>query len=973
MGWQIDQMRRLAGISEPEFVARERELDLLTQALSRPGAVVLVEGEAGVGKSRLVRELLATLGTDQLPALVAVCPAYRESLTLGPVVDALRLATPEVRELGLSPLAGALRPVLPDWTDELPPSPEPLEDATAARHRLFRAFAELLDRLRVGVLVVEDVHWADPVTLEFLLFLIARQPPGPSLLVTYRPEEVTPGSLLLRLSSRASAGPNQARLSLDALDVDGTTRLVSSMLDGQPLSTKFATFLHRHTGGIPLAVEEVVRMMHDRADLIRRDGEWLRGSLVNIRVPPTIRDAVLERVSRLPDDAQEVLRAAAVLAEPADEATLTAVSGLPADRARAGLAAALDSRLLQEGGAGQVSYRHLLNCWAVYESIAAPHRRALHLRAGRALESHLLLPLMRLVRHFREAGALADWCRYAEQAADRAMASGDEEAACSLLHDLVVHGSQPVPAMIRLLGKIPYTLFFGLDRFRGLAATLRTVLDQAVLRPEEEGELRYYLGRVLTHMEIQGARVELERAIPLLTRNPQLAARAMLTLGWPRGATTTAAQHRRWLQRAVELTPQLTAADRLHVIVENASALLMLGEEAGWAQADLIPEDADLVEQRREIARAGVNIADMAMRWGRYPDAERWLARGVPIVERYQYLRFHAVIQCTRVHLDFFTGGWSGLAERVESLAMSEHLMPVCRLESMMVFGLLRAAGGAAQEAEERLRTALDESTRHQAPDVTVEAAAALARLWLADGRVADALAVTEDPIAVVRHKQTWLWAAELGPARVAALLAAGRDGEAVELVAEMERGAAGLHAPALRAGLLTAQAVLAEGRGAPPASVASRFARAAQAWDRLPRPYDALLARERQAASLLADGRTDDGVALLSTVFAGLAELGARGDAMRVMHSLRQQGVEVRRPWWGGRHSYGVELSPRELDVARLVIDGRTNREIAEALFLSPKTVARHLNSAMRKIDVTTRTALAVRLLESGTVPTKR
>jgi predicted ATPase len=310
------------GISGPAFVGRERELATLRQALTRPSTITLVEGEAGVGKSRLVRELLATAALDRARTPVAVCPPYLESLTLGPIVDALRQATGDVRALRLSPLAGALRPVFPEWVEELPPSPEPLVDAAAARHRLFRAFAELLNQLRVGLLVVEDVHWADEVTLEFLLFLVNRLPQAPSLLVTYRPHEVPDGSLLLRLSSRLPPGATQVRLGLEGLDVDTTARLVSSMLEGHPLSPAFAAFLHQRTDGVPLAVEEVVRLMHDRADLVRRDGVWVRRPMADIDVPPTIRDAVLERVSRLAPDAQQMLRVAAVLAEVADEAKL---------------------------------------------------------------------------------------------------------------------------------------------------------------------------------------------------------------------------------------------------------------------------------------------------------------------------------------------------------------------------------------------------------------------------------------------------------------------------------------------------------------------------------------------------------------------------------------------------------------------------------------------------------------------------
>ena len=117
-------------------------------------------------------------------------------------------------------------------------------------------------------------------------------------------------------------------------------------------------------------------------------------------------------------------------------------------------------------------------------------------------------------------------------------------------------------------------------------------------------------------------------------------------------------------------------------------------------------------------------------------------------------------------------------------------------------------------------------------------------------------------------------------------------------------------------------------------------FGRAAAAWQALPRPYDALLARERQAHCLLAAGRSSAGLSLLAGVQEGLSQLGATGDADRVARALRERGVTVPRVWRGGQRGYGGELSPRELEVVRLVVAGRSTREIAEELYRSQYTV---------------------------------
>ncbi|MCL2734121.1 MAG: AAA family ATPase, partial [Actinomycetia bacterium] len=314
-------------LGRTSFVGRDRELTRVVDALARPSALVLIEGEAGIGKSRLVREALAVADGEGTRTLVAVCPPFLEAFTLGPLVDALRQAAPGVGGLGLSAVAGALRPLFPEWADGLPPAPEPPADAGAARHRLIRALAELLDRLGVEVLVVEDVHWADAATLDFLVYVASRRPRPLTLVLTSRPEEVAADSPLLRLTSRPVEGVCQVRAVLGGLPVREAAGLVSSMLGGEPVSAGFAAFLHGRTEGVPLALEECVRLLRDRGDLARRNGEWGRRRRDEIAVPPTIRDSVTERVARLGADARRVLLAAAVLTDPVDERTLATVAG----------------------------------------------------------------------------------------------------------------------------------------------------------------------------------------------------------------------------------------------------------------------------------------------------------------------------------------------------------------------------------------------------------------------------------------------------------------------------------------------------------------------------------------------------------------------------------------------------------------------------------------------------------------------
>jgi DNA-binding CsgD family transcriptional regulator len=954
-------------ISAPAFVGREEEAAALEDALTGPSAVVLVEGEAGIGKTRLLQEVLGRRSVRRRTILLSTCPPLRQPCTLGPVVDALRQVTGSVRGLRLTALAGALRPLFPEWVADLPPAPEPLDDATAARHRLFSALSELLAGLRVALLVVEDVHWADDATLEFLLFLRAQQA-RPSLVVTCRPEDLPDDSLLPRLSSRLAAGEAGLRLVLHPLAVTETASLAASMLSDSGISGGLAAFLHERTDGVPLAVEELVRLMHDRSDLTTHGGEGVRRSQPEIAVPITIRDGVLERCRRLSPDARALLDAAAVLTDPAGEPTLRVVAGLPAGRTGAALAEVLRCGLLAEDELGMMSFRHGLAAQAVYEAMSPPERRRLHLRAGHALERRPCPSAAQLTRHFREADEPAQWCRYAEEAADLALAAGDETTASGLLHDMLANADLPVRPVVRLIKKMPFASLTGQEPFHDLARTLRGVLEGGVPDPADEADARTLLGRVLLVLgDREAARAELEKAIPHLRHDRVEAARAAILLGWPQDVSWPASMHRQWLDRAGDLSASMAPADRLNLTGERASALLMLGEDDGWSVAAQIPADAAGPAERQHIVKTHLNIGDIAMKcWGRDAEARRRLTLGLELAEAHGYWLYRDVIMATLAHLDWLAGEWDGLARRATALAGQPDLHPLGRLEAILVRGLLHTATGEHARAARDLQLVLKEAQQRAAVDSFIEPAAALARLRLADGRAEEALRLTDEPVEIIARKGIWVWATDIVPARVEALLAAGLPARAAALTAEFAHGLRGRAAPAPQAALLVCEALVAGSRGEHDRA-AHTFGRAAAQWQLPPRPYQVLLARERQACCLLAAGDRPAALDILPAVLDGLSGLGARSDAMRVIRTLNEHGVPAKRPWLGGRRSYGAQLSPREIDVVRLVLGGRTNRQIAETLFLSPKTVACHVYSAMRKLNVSNRAALAARALETG------
>jgi DNA-binding CsgD family transcriptional regulator len=448
--------------------------------------------------------------------------------------------------------------------------------------------------------------------------------------------------------------------------------------------------------------------------------------------------------------------------------------------------------------------------------------------------------------------------------------------------------------------------------------------------------------------------------------------RAMTYLGFPYNWRWPVSAHLDRLSRAAALIPTIpSTVDRLALTADRAAALLLLGEPAGWdvaadwdASADA-PAIRSMAAGRHQVSRGNVSISRAAVLWGRYAEASRRQAIALELAGDGQLPQVRRATLAAQVRLDWLAGRWTGLAERIAQLHNPGDERSADHIDvTEIVDARLGAAAGTRDDAEQRLASIRDRARVRALLDVWLEAAAALAHVRWAAGRVDGLLDVTDEPVWTVSAKGIWLWATDLAPARVAALTAAGRVDEAARFVAAFARGLRGRDAPAPRAALATCRALLATARLGPARATASAFGRAAAAWDKLPRPYDSCLARERQALCLIEINQTPAGLHLLTAAFRGFAELGARTDADRVAVSLAAHGAQPRRSWRSGRRGRrgsGGELSPRELEVVRLVAAGHTNREIAAALSRSPHTVGKQLHAAMRKLGVNSRTTLAV------------
>lgn len=960
-------------VASPAFVGRVDAMTELTAALQQRPAMVLIEGDPGAGKTRLLHQA-AAVPTDGT-TLLATCPPLREPFALGPVVDGLRRLADRVRLSGLSPLGGALRPLLPEWADWLPAPLEPLDDPRETRHRMFRALSELMDRLGVDVVVVEDAQWADSSTVEWLLTLAASGRTGLSIVVTYRPHEIPDGSLLPRLTSRGRQGWRHCRIHLGPLEVHEVRDMAASMLRTDEVTDGFARFLHQHTDGNPLAVEETVRLLRDRHELIGPGGSSTVFPAHELPVPPTIRDSVLERIDRLPWETRQVLRAAATLAAPAEAELVVTVAGLNGPPGWRGIGGALSAGLLREAPGGGLEFRHTLAAKAVEEATPISVQWALHRRAAQCLKELDPPPITRLARHFREARDVAEWSRYAEAGAAVALESGDDKTAVLTLLDLLNSAEHPIERRCRLGRKLGEAAFFAAAVLGDLAdevvATLRDLIARFDLPQEERGELRLQLGRMLWRVGREAAAMqEFEAAIPDLGHRPDLAGRAMANLAVPVTPDRSAASHLRWLHQAGTLVGLAgSRLDKLALAVNRATTLLLLGEETGWWAIDEIRESVPEPEEQRLVALGLMNVAEASLAWGRYDETRSLLDAAAAAIRKVNYVRFLTTQQVVATYLDWYRGDWRRIRETAEVLAASEEPEPAYRMRARHLLALLDLAE-TGRSAEARLRRVVDECARRgiAEPEVTM-APGALARLLIGDGDYPAALEVTAPLAAMIETKDVWLWATDIAPVHVDALVHTGRHAAAEEWVARLAAGMAGRHAPAPEAALATCRAILAEADGSRVAA-AALYTEAARQWSALPRPYESLQTRERLGRCLLTAGKVTEAISALADVEQGMRRLGANWDADRVASLLREHGIEVARTWRRGRRGYGGELSPRERECVSLVVQGMRNKQVAERLFLSPRTVERHLRSAMRKLDVSTRTALALAAIERGVVP---
>ncbi|WP_143662420.1 ATP-binding protein, partial [Streptomyces sp. f51] len=732
------------------FVGRERELSLLLAAVRHPPALILVEGEGGIGKSRLVAEAGAELAQEGRAVLTGYCQPLREPLPYGPMVDALRKIGPWLPSSGISPAAGALAPLLPDLADRLPDPLPRGSDPLAERQRVLEAVRSVIEAIGSAVLVIEDLHWVDTATRELLQLLIRDLPAGLSLLLTYRPEDLPPRTPILGSAYRRLPGGSGTTIRLNRLEERHIQELAVSAL-GKHASRQLESVLFARSEGLPLVIEEDLITLSEQ-------GRWqsLRDAreLERSEVPAGLREAVTERLEHLSPAATAVVDAAAVLAVPASEELLAELAGLEAAQGAEALTEALHASVLCEHATGRYDFRHNLAQQVAYQHIPGPGRRRLHRRAVAALEALSPAPLVQIAHHTRAAGDREAWFGRAERAVDHAAELGDTGTAGDLLRQILAEFQLPGDMRSRAALALAQIAVDGVD-YTANAQILRRLLADPELPAVTRGEIRLGLGILLiNHAEDRSGFAELEQSVAELEGRPERQARAMIAMvvnDWD--------DHRiRWVEKAELLVRDSTdEAAKAAVRATRITALAFAGDPGVWELLERLPRRGEDLEVLRQTSRALYNTADCGVSLGHDRRAHALLVETREVAKRSGSLHLEAHCQVELLRLEFHAGRWAGLEERFATLSAAYPDVTFVGSEQNHCLAALDLAHGRRSAALERYRN--DASDGQRTPDVSraLRAAAGTVAVHLAQGTDREAWAAAAPAVALLERTGVWV------------------------------------------------------------------------------------------------------------------------------------------------------------------------------------------------------------------------
>jgi DNA-binding CsgD family transcriptional regulator/tetratricopeptide (TPR) repeat protein len=976
-----------ATLTSPTFVGRTEELARLAAAGERAAAgtptAVLIGGEAGVGKTRLVGEVVAAARDNGATVLIGGCVELGgEGVPFAPLIEALRGV---VQDLNVADPGGggpALSTTPGPWSEQ---------------GRLFELFLGLLERLgeeRPAVLVVEDLHWADRSTRDLLAYLVRNLRQGRLLLVlTYRSDELHRRHPLRPFLAELDRGRRVERLELARF---GRAEVAAQLagIQGAPVPADLAERIHARSGGNAFFVEELAAAAAD-------------GDL-----PPSLRDTLLARIELLGEPAQQVLRVAAAAGNRVDHDLLAEVAGLPEAELLAALREAVSAQvLLADAADGTYGFRHALVKEAVYGELLPGERTRLHARYAAALAARDVAgdpgPAAELAWHWYAAHDL-------ERALPAAVAAGLAAERAFAFAEAQRQFERALELWERTGGDGQAEPRVGMDKAELLArageaaansgaaeravALVRSALAEidAAAEPLRAAQLTERLAFHLRIVGRPGAFEAYQEAVRLVPPAPSAArARVLAGLG------QTLMLRARFAEAAAVCEEAIAVARQVGARVVEGHALNSLG--TAIVRLDQVARGLACLEDARRLAaglgaakdeaRACVNLSDILEDLGRLQESVDVAAEGMEVAGAAGLRRtFGAFLAGNAASSLYNLGRWeeaTSLTGAYLELGDDEDLNTVTLRQTRAVLDAGRGdfAAALAHVAAAR-RLSGDMFIAVQYPPVLSAAEAEVAawqgRLEEAAAAVAGGLAALQGPLTDLRACMLLALGLRVEADRVA-LATARHDPDTVAdarlVAAELLRWAGGALGGSevawKRALLATCEAEWArvQGQDDPGAWLA-----AVAAWEASGHPYPLAVARWRAAGALLARrGDRARAAGLLRQAHEGAVALGAgplRGEVERLARLGRVDlgrdataaaGPEGASPEGDG-HAPAAEpppgaelgLTPRELEVLTLVAEGRSNRQVADALFISPKTASVHVSNILAKLGVAGRVEAA-------------
>jgi DNA-binding CsgD family transcriptional regulator len=998
-------------LSSPVMVGRELEAERVVRALSGladgTAPYVVISGEAGIGKSRLIDDALARTGAA-IRVVRTECLALGSRIPYLPFAELLRDLASQIPATTLTGIVGPSRaeltrflPVLAtvigsaadDADGDLRRNGDDLD-----RLRMYEAFVRLAERTAADhptVFVIEDVQWIDQASLELLSFLLHSLRPGSasSLIISVRPEEIEANEPVLTLLADLGRGGSAERIELGPLSADATRRLVAEITRGQAIAG-LAERIHSLSDGNPLFAEELLASSYTGAD---------GGAL-----PPKLRDLLAARLAVVPDDVLAVLRVAAASGRTIDDQLLANASELGEAQVQRAVRTAVDDHILlrvadQERAAYR--FRHEILRSLVASQLLPAEARRIHAAYARALAAeppHRQNPT-EIANHWDAAGeteqALAAHLIAGERASQTYAFSQAHEhfERAMVLWERVADPSVAASSLPALIDRAASTAARAGDFDRAIALTRQVMADRDAIEPETferaRSSLRWYLlesGDVERALSEAESVVDEAASVPDRWRANALGHLAALLLYDRR----TAEASRRATQ-ARDLAAAAGAAEE-QILAEGVLGwcLLLEGDiEAGLAAIRRALEAATTTASGRLEGRypvgpalAHMHLAAALELVGRCDEAQAVALAGVQIAATQGVARtFGSTLLAGAARAHYQLGRWME-ADAVASRALEHGAIGSGRIALLAVRALVAVGQGRDEDAAEALADAdalIDTTTPLDIRRWLVAAHAeraiwqghavdALARLAiLADDPGARGFAAPSGPPAILDASIPLLLT--LG-ARACADLAleerATGTGEAFSRVAgqqlegsldRVRRRKALAAAWAGDLAMTRAELDRAEGDAS---SRVRRWRAAAEALG--DRPYRCAYAHWRLAEALLArrDGREmaaaeiEAALALAEPLVARplLAELRGLARRARMAVTSKPDGLVVTPE----KEERPFGLTSRELEVLVLLADGMSNQEIADELFISPKTASVHVSNIYGKLGVESRVAAA-------------